>query len=121
LPLVPEFAEPAWHLFVVRHPQRDVIMAQLAERQIFLNISYPWPIHIMTGYRHLGYKEGDFPVADAHVKEILCLPMFPELTEEEVHRVADALWAFFAEKGQVAIAQAPRSPDAVSGAMALPA
>jgi len=54
----------------------------------------------------LGYREDDFPVADAHVKEILCLPMYPELTEEEVRWVAEAIRAFFTERtGEPVLAQ----------------
>ncbi len=110
-----------YYMYTIRTPYRDEIIPYMAQRGIEVQYMYPLEVPYQPAYQHLGYKEGDFPVADAHVKEILCLPMFPELTEEEVHRVADALWAFLAEKGQVAIAQAPRSPDAVSGAMALPA
>jgi dTDP-4-amino-4,6-dideoxygalactose transaminase len=59
---------------------------------------YPLEVPYQPAYRHLGHKEGDFPVSNAHVKEILCLPMFPELTEAEVREVAGAIAEFFAEK-----------------------
>lgn len=91
LPAVGEGNRHAYYLFVVRHPQRDRIMAQLAERQILVNISYPWPIHIMTGYQSLGYREGDFPQAELAAKEIFSLPMYPSLTEDEVAQVCQAL------------------------------
>ncbi len=81
----------AYYLYVVRHPERERIMAELKEHNIFVNISYPWPIHTMTGYQYLGYKEGDFPETEAAAKEIFSLPMYPSLTNEEVKYISDVL------------------------------
>jgi dTDP-3-amino-2,3,6-trideoxy-4-keto-D-glucose/dTDP-3-amino-3,4,6-trideoxy-alpha-D-glucose/dTDP-2,6-dideoxy-D-kanosamine transaminase len=81
----------AFYLYVCRHPERDRIIAELKKRDIFVNVSYPWPIHIMTGYRNLGYKEGDFPEAERAAKEIFSLPMYPSLTDEEQDKVVSAL------------------------------
>ncbi|GHT56171.1 glutamine--scyllo-inositol aminotransferase [Spirochaetia bacterium] len=92
--ILPEEAENsrhAYYLYVVRHRNRDTIIEKLKENDIFVNISYPWPIHIMTGYRYLGYKEGDFPEAEKAAKEIFSLPMYPTLTDEEVGVVSDVL------------------------------
>lgn len=80
-----------YHLYVVRHPHRDNIIAGLKERDIFVNISYPWPIHTMIGYKELGYKEGDLPHTESAAKEIFSLPMYPSLTNEEQQIVCDAL------------------------------
>ena len=66
-------------------------MAKLKEHDIWVNISYPWPIHTMTGYAYLGYKEGDFPVTELHAKEVFSLPMYPSLTDEEVKIVSNVL------------------------------
>jgi aminotransferase EvaB len=82
----------AYYLFVVRHKHRDEIVARLKERDIFLNVSYPWPIHTMRGYAHLGYKEGDLPISEAAAKEIFSLPMYPTLTDEEQDIVCEALY-----------------------------
>jgi dTDP-3-amino-2,3,6-trideoxy-4-keto-D-glucose/dTDP-3-amino-3,4,6-trideoxy-alpha-D-glucose/dTDP-2,6-dideoxy-D-kanosamine transaminase len=81
----------AYYLYVVRHPDRDKIMEVLRQKEIFLNISYPWPIHTMSGYAHLGYSEGDLPVTEALAKEIFSLPMYPSLSEEEQDYVIDSL------------------------------
>jgi aminotransferase EvaB len=76
---------------VVRHPQRDLIIKALKEKEIFLNISYPWPIHTMTGYAHLGYTVGDLPNTELVQREIFSLPMYPSLEDSEVERVCFAL------------------------------
>ena len=81
----------AYYLYVVRHPERDRILSHLESRDIHLNISYPWPIHIMPAYRRLGYSEGDFPVTERLAREIFSLPMFPSLTGEAQQRVIRAL------------------------------
>lgn len=91
LPHHADYGKHAYYLYVVRHPKRDEIMAKLRENNIFVNISYPWPIHTMTGYQYLGYKEGDLPETEAAAKEIFSLPMYPTLTEEEVLYVCNTL------------------------------
>lgn len=81
----------AYYLYVVRHPQRDAILAGLKERGVNCNISYPWPIHTMTGYAHLGYKEGDLPETERAAKEIFSLPMYPSLSDAEQDTAIAAL------------------------------
>jgi aminotransferase EvaB len=81
----------AYHLYVCRHPKRDKIIKILRDREIFINISYPWPVHVMTGYRYLGYKEGDLPHTEKAAKEIFSLPLYPTLTDNEQNMVATAL------------------------------
>jgi aminotransferase EvaB len=99
LPAVGDGNRHAYYLFVARHRMRDRIVAALAERQIVVNVSYPWPIHIMDGYRRLGYREGDFPHAEKAAKEIFSLPMYPSLSDGEVRTVCDALREITAEMG----------------------
>jgi aminotransferase EvaB len=91
LPRVMPGNEHAYYLYVCRHPKRDEIIAELKRRDILVNISYPWPVHIMTAYRDLGYKEGDLPHTERAAKEIFSLPMYPSLTEGEQITVTDAL------------------------------
>lgn len=91
LPRRDERCKHVFYLYVCRHSKRDEIMAALAQQKIFLNISYPWPVHIMDGYRYLGYTEGSFPRAEAAAKEIFSLPMYPSLGEAEQRRVIEAL------------------------------
>lgn len=81
----------SWYLYVVRHPKRDAIVAALRERDILVNVSYPWPVHVMEAYRDLGYAEGDFPVTEKMATEIFSLPMYPTLTEAQQDAVCEAL------------------------------
>lgn len=80
-----------YYLYVVRHKERDRIMRELAARDIFVNISYPWPIHTMRGYASLGYREGQLPETERAAREIFSLPMYPSLTDAEQDRVCEAL------------------------------
>ena len=81
----------AFYLYVCRHQKRDEIISKLAEKNIFVNVSYPWPIHIMEGYRYLGYAEGTLPHTESAAKEIFSLPMYPSLEEKEQLKVIHAL------------------------------
>lgn len=91
LPVEAKYGQHAYYIYVVRHPNRDYIMQELKKNGIIVNISYPWPIHIMTGYAYLGYKEGDFPVTEKLAKEIFSLPMYPSLTDEQQEIVVENL------------------------------
>ena len=82
-----------YYLYVVRHEKRDRIMELLKEQDIHLNISYPWPIHTMTGYEHLGGGAGSLPETEAAAKEIFSLPMYPTLAHGDVEHVCRALKA----------------------------
>ena len=91
LPKEASYGRHAYYLYVVRHPRRDEILEKLRENNIFVNISYPWPIHTMTGYKFLGWKDGDLPETESAAKEIFSLPMYPTLTNEEVNTVSEVL------------------------------
>jgi len=91
IPVNATYGSHAYHLYVVRHPDRDRIIEEMKKQDILLNISYPWPVHTMTGYSYLGYKEGDFPVTEKMAKEIFNLPMYPSFTNEEQQKVIYAL------------------------------
>ena len=86
-----------YYLYVVAHPERDRIMQELAAMDIRLNISYPWPIHLMRGYRDLGYTEGDLPVTEAAAKTIFSLPMYPRLSEVDQDTVCSSLRQMLSE------------------------
>jgi dTDP-4-amino-4,6-dideoxygalactose transaminase len=88
VPQVASYAKPIFHLYVVRTPQRAKLQAALDAQQISWGIHYPVPVHLQPAYADLGYKKGSFPVAEAAAAEILSLPMFPELTVEQIQRVA---------------------------------
>ncbi len=88
-------AESAWHLYVVRHPRRDELKRHLEAKQIGCALHYPLPLHLQKAYAHLGYKPGDFPVAEKACRECLSLPIYPELTDWQIERVARAIHDFF--------------------------
>lgn len=92
LPVIPEWADPVWHLFVVRHPQRDELQQFLAERGISTMIHYPIPPHLQPAYA--GLSPGLFPVSEAIHREILSLPLGPTMTDAEVERVIGGIRAF---------------------------
>lgn len=91
LPKEMDYGQHAYYIYVVRHEKRDFILEELKKNDILLNISYPWPIHTMTGYQCLGYKEGDLPVTEQMAKEIFSLPMYPSLSDEEQYKVCKCL------------------------------
>jgi dTDP-4-amino-4,6-dideoxygalactose transaminase len=84
-------AKHAFHLYVVRSPKRDQLRHDLTERGIGTSIHYPMPVHFQEAFRDLGYVPGDFPEAERASREILSLPLFPELTEEEIQYVGTTL------------------------------
>jgi dTDP-4-amino-4,6-dideoxygalactose transaminase len=94
-PVTAPFAEHVYHLYVIRVRERDALRTFLADCGIETGIHYPTPIHLQPAYAHLNYRRGDFPVTEAVADEILSLPMFPEMTEAEVERIATAIRAFF--------------------------
>jgi len=95
LPYEPDWAKSAYHLYVVRTANREALQKNLTEAGIGTGIHYPIPLHLQPAYRHLGYKEGDFPVAEKAAKEILSLPMYPQLVFEQQREVAKQLVSFF--------------------------
>jgi dTDP-4-amino-4,6-dideoxygalactose transaminase len=81
LPHTPELVEPVWHLFVVRHPQRDDLQKGLTEAGVGTMIHYPIPPHMQPAYTDLGWNEGDFPLSERMAKEVLSLPIGLHLTD----------------------------------------
>ena len=95
-PLEAECAKHVYHLYVIRTHKRDELQEWLTLQGIGTGLHYPVPLHLQEAYEYLGYKEGDFPGAEECAKEILSLPMFPELTGEEIAKVASEIKTFFA-------------------------
>ena len=89
LPFVDKRARHVYHMYVVRVPHRDEVLAAMAKKEVFGGIHYPLPLHLQPAYKHLGYKEGDFPISESCSRDILSLPMFPEMTEKEVLTVTE--------------------------------
>jgi len=92
-PYCPDDVEAVYHLYVVQVPNRDAMQKSLAADGIESGIHYPIPVHEQPAYAALGHKPEDFPVAHALGPRILSLPMFPEMTEEQVDRVVERLEA----------------------------
>lgn len=80
-----------YHLYVVRHPDRDRIQKTLADREVASGLHYPVPLHLQKAYAGLGYSEGDFPNSERWARHGLSLPIFPGITREQVERVAEVL------------------------------
>ncbi len=80
-----------YHLYVVRLQQRDSWRDRLTEAGVQTGVHYPIPVHLQPAYRDLGYSSGDFPVCEQASREVLSLPMFPELTAAQIGEVASAL------------------------------
>lgn len=90
--------QPAWHLFVIRTQQRDKLKIFLAERGIQTIIHFPKPIFKQPAYKFLGYKEIDLPVTTKLAKEVLSLPLYPEMEEKEVIYVCRVIKQFYESK-----------------------
>jgi dTDP-4-amino-4,6-dideoxygalactose transaminase len=84
---------PVFHLYVVRLPEarRDEVLRRLQAAGVGAALHYPTPIHLQGAFRHLGHRAGDFPVAEALSRQMLSLPLYPELTEAQQARVVTAL------------------------------
>jgi dTDP-3-amino-3,4,6-trideoxy-alpha-D-glucose transaminase len=91
VPPTAQWAEPVWHLYAVEVAGRDHVRAQMRASGVGTGAHYPVPIHLQPAYAHLGHAAGDFPAAERNAACALTLPMYPELTDPEVDRVAGAL------------------------------
>jgi dTDP-4-amino-4,6-dideoxygalactose transaminase len=96
LPFVPAWAEPVWHLFVVRTARREALQAHLAARGIGTQVHYPTPPHLSGAYRDAGWKRGDFPLAERLAAEVLSLPIGPHHTAQQIDYVCDCIRGFYA-------------------------
>lgn len=94
LPFVPKWADPVWHLFVVRHARRDDLQKTLEAQGIGILIHYPVPPHRQEAYLDLGIAEGSFPVAERMHRQVLSLPIGPHLSSVQAEQVVFATKAF---------------------------
>ena len=95
LPVERPGAQSAWHLFIVRHPQRDALKAHLEANGVGCAIHYPLPLHLQKCYAELGHGPGDFPVAERACGEVLALPFFPAMTDAQQDRAVAVIREFF--------------------------
>jgi dTDP-3-amino-3,4,6-trideoxy-alpha-D-glucose transaminase len=91
LPQVPDWADPVWHLFVVRHPDRDACLSTLRSDGITALVHYPMLPHVSGAYRGEGWTPGSFPVAEGLAAESISLPMYPQLDPASCRRVAEVV------------------------------
>jgi dTDP-4-amino-4,6-dideoxygalactose transaminase len=97
IPIEPVNSRHVYHLYVIRHPQRDALMQFLRERGIGTAIHYPVPIHLQPAYRGRLGDVGSLPETEKAAREIISLPMYPELSEEDVRAVAQTIREFAAQ------------------------
>jgi len=91
LPVEENFNKHVWYLFVIRVKERNSFIKYLNEQSVQTGIHYPVPLHLTDAYKYLGHKNGDFLVAEKVQKEIVSLPMYPELSKEEIDCVANII------------------------------
>ncbi len=91
IPRVMEYAYHVYHIYGVRVPRRDIIQQALQRQEIQTGIHYPIPVHMLEAYADLGYKPGDFPHSEQIANEVLSLPMFAELSDEQIEIVSAAI------------------------------
>lgn len=96
LPLAADYTFNVFHQYTIQTGKRDELKAYLEQRGISSTVYYPLPMHLQKVFAHLGYRAGDFPIAEKACAEVLSLPMYPELTDDEAARVANAVVDFFA-------------------------
>jgi dTDP-4-amino-4,6-dideoxygalactose transaminase len=98
LPVVVPWAKAIYHLYVIRVEDRNALMAKLAADHIGTGIHYPIPLHLQKAYAGLGHQEGDFPVSERLAKEIVSLPMFPNLTDTQQSFVCERVRQILADR-----------------------
>lgn len=94
LPEELEHLKSVYHLFVICTRQRDAMLRHLKAKQIHAGIHYPIPLHMQPAFQHLGYKLGDFPHTEQATKEVLSLPLYPELSIQQIEKIAESIREF---------------------------
>jgi dTDP-4-amino-4,6-dideoxygalactose transaminase len=94
LPHEAGYAQHVYHIYAMRNSRRDELMTALGDKGIATGIHYPVPLHLTGAYQHLGYKEGSFPVSERIARELVSLPMFPELNKEQIEYVVAGIKEF---------------------------
>lgn len=98
VPFEPSWSKAVYHLYVIRTRKRDELQKHLSENQIGTSLHYPVPLHLQEAYVELGYKEGDMPISEFVAKEILSLPMCPELKQDHQKRTMRKIIEFISAK-----------------------
>ena len=98
IPVEAAWTKGVYHLYVVRVADREALQAHLAEAGIGTGIHYPIPLHLQKAYQHLNYKKGDFPSTERVAAEIVSLPMFPQLKQDQLALVTTSVKEFATSK-----------------------
>ncbi|MFH0798405.1 MAG: DegT/DnrJ/EryC1/StrS family aminotransferase, partial [Candidatus Woesearchaeota archaeon] len=88
----------SYYMYVIKTQKRNELMEHLKNKGVSTGIHYPIPLHMQPAYKYIGHKEGDFPVSENCAKSILSLPLYPELTDEEMYYVVENIKSFYAAK-----------------------
>jgi dTDP-4-amino-4,6-dideoxygalactose transaminase len=95
LPQIPSWAEPVWHLYVIATTERDALQSHLTNLGIQTLIHYPMPPHLQQAYQDLGFNKKSYPMAERYAKQVLSLPLGPQLSINDVEKTIDAIASFF--------------------------
>uniref|UniRef100_A0A7C3J722 DegT/DnrJ/EryC1/StrS family aminotransferase n=1 Tax=candidate division WOR-3 bacterium TaxID=2052148 RepID=A0A7C3J722_UNCW3 len=98
LPYVQKDCEHVFHLYVIRTSFREELRQFLNDNGVGTNIHYPYPLHLQESYKFVGYKQGDFPIAEEYAPKLLSLPMYPEMTDEQIEYVVSKIKEFYKGK-----------------------
>lgn len=100
-PYVPEWAKPVFHLYVIRTPLRDRLQVYLSEMGIGTGLHYPIPLHLQKAYSNNRFEKGTYPVTEKVAYEIISLPMFPNLTEEQILFITNKIKEFYKNQDEI--------------------
>jgi len=93
-PIEEDYAKHVYHIYAIRTKNRNALVRALGEKNISCGIHYPIPVHLQEAYKFLGNREGSFPIVEKCANELLSLPMFPELSQEQIERVCHEIKCF---------------------------
>jgi len=93
-PMEADYAKHVYHVYAIRSQNRNALIGTLAEKDIFCGIHYPVPIHLQEAYKFLDYRKGSFPIAEKCAEQLVSLPMFAELSQEQAERVSHEIRCF---------------------------
>jgi dTDP-4-amino-4,6-dideoxygalactose transaminase len=93
-PYEPDWVKAVYHLYIIRTQKRDELQKYLQEKGISTGLHYPIPLHLQKAYGGLGYVEGDFPITEKVAREIISLPMFPDLTKKQIEYISEKIKDF---------------------------
>lgn len=97
LPRIMDYSKHVFHLYVIRAKGRDGLQKFLQDNGIYTGLHYPIPLHLQKAYKFLGYKKGDFPIAEKYANDIISLPMYPELKDEDIKYVCEKIKEFYSK------------------------